>query len=131
MARFGGRTRMALALGLGAALVVACELAAAPLLDALGASLPHGQQAQPSCPADEPPTGVDLAALHGQGVILQPDFLVGDDLRRGDLVELLPGWRSIELGIHALYASRKHLPMKTRRLVDFLAEAFAAPSWAD
>ncbi len=71
-----------------------------------------------------------LAALHGQGVILQPDFLVGDDLRRGDLVELLPGWRSIELGIHALYASRKHLPMKTRRLVDFLVEAFAAPAWA-
>jgi DNA-binding transcriptional LysR family regulator len=71
-----------------------------------------------------------LAALHGQGVILQPDFLVGDDLRRGDLVELLPDWRSIELGIHALYASRKHLPMKTRRLVDFLVEAFAAPAWA-
>jgi DNA-binding transcriptional LysR family regulator len=71
-----------------------------------------------------------LAALHGPGVILQPDFLVGDDLRRGDLVELLPDWRSIELGIHALYASRKHLPMKTRRLVDFLVEAFAAPAWA-
>jgi DNA-binding transcriptional LysR family regulator len=71
-----------------------------------------------------------VAALHGQGVILQPDFLVGDDLRRGDLVELLPGWHSIELGIHALYASRKHLPMKTRRLVDFLVEAFATPSWA-
>jgi DNA-binding transcriptional LysR family regulator len=70
-----------------------------------------------------------IAALHGQGVILQPDFLVGDDLRRGDLVELLPGWRSIELGIHAVYASRKHLPMKTRRLVDFLVEAFATPAW--
>jgi DNA-binding transcriptional LysR family regulator len=71
-----------------------------------------------------------VAALQGEGVILQPDFLVGDDLRRGDLVELLPGWRSIELGIHAVYASRKHLPMKTRRLVDFLVEAFAAPAWA-
>jgi len=70
-----------------------------------------------------------IAALRGQGVILQPDFLVGDDLRRGDLVELLPGWRSLELDIHAVYASRKHLPMKTRRLVDFLAEAFATPAW--
>ena len=70
-----------------------------------------------------------VAALQGQGVILQPDFLVGDDLRRGDLVELMPEWRSIGLGIHAVYASRQHLPMKTRRLVDFLAEAFAAPPW--
>ena len=70
-----------------------------------------------------------VAALRGQGVVLQPDFLIGDDLRRGDLVELLPGWRSLELGIHAVYASRKHLPMKTRRLVDFLVEAFAKPAW--
>lgn len=70
-----------------------------------------------------------IAALRGQGVILQPDFLIGDDLRRGDLIELMPGWRSIELGIHAVYASRKHLPMKTRRLVDFLVDAFAQPAW--
>lgn len=70
-----------------------------------------------------------IAALRGQGVVLQPDFLIGDDLRRGDLVEVLPGWRSLELGIHAVYASRKHLPMKTRRLVDFLVDAFVKPIW--
>jgi DNA-binding transcriptional LysR family regulator len=69
------------------------------------------------------------AALEHQGIILQPDFLVADDLRRGDLVELLPTWRAMTLGIHALYPSRKHLPIKTRRLVDFLVEAFAAPGW--
>jgi DNA-binding transcriptional LysR family regulator len=69
------------------------------------------------------------AALQDQGVILQPDFLVGEDLRRGDLVEVLPDFRSIEIGIHAVYASRKHLPIKTRHLIDFLVEAFAKPSW--
>jgi DNA-binding transcriptional LysR family regulator len=69
------------------------------------------------------------AALAGQGVILQPDFIVGADLQRGDLVELMPQWRALELGIHVVYASRKHLPMKTRRLVDFLVEAFRAPAW--
>lgn len=69
------------------------------------------------------------AALDYQGIILQPDFIVADDLRRGDLVELLPSWRAMTLGIHAVYPSRKHLPIKTRRLVDFLVEAFAAPGW--
>lgn len=69
------------------------------------------------------------AALEHQGIILQPDFIVADDLRRGDLVELLPTWRTLTLGIHAVYPSRKHLPIKTRRLVDFLVEAFAAPGW--
>lgn len=70
-----------------------------------------------------------IAALQDQGVILQPDFLVGPDLQAGTLVEVMPRFRSIELGIHAVYATRKHLPMKTRRLVDFLVEAFTSPGW--
>jgi len=70
-----------------------------------------------------------IAALHGQGIVMQPDFIVGEDLRRGALVELFPGYRSVELGIHAVYASRKHLPLKTRKLVDFLVEAFRTPGW--
>lgn len=69
------------------------------------------------------------AALEHLGIILQPDFLVADDLRSGTLVELMPGFQVLTLGIHAVYPSRKHLPVKTRRLVDFLVEAFAAPGW--
>jgi DNA-binding transcriptional LysR family regulator len=69
------------------------------------------------------------AALDHQALVLQPDFLVGADLARGDLVEVLPGFRSHELGIHAVYPSRKHLPTKTRAMVDFLVAAFATPPW--
>lgn len=69
------------------------------------------------------------AALDGQGIILQPDFLIGEDLRRGALVELLPGYAALTVGIHAVYPSRTFLPIKTRRMVDFLVDAFAAPSW--
>ncbi|RJG01958.1 LysR family transcriptional regulator [Noviherbaspirillum sedimenti] len=69
------------------------------------------------------------AALEHQGIILQPDFLVGEDLRSGRLVELMPDYRSAELGIYALYASRKQLPLKLRHLIDFLAEAFRQPVW--
>ena len=69
------------------------------------------------------------AALAHQGVILQPDFLIGEDLRNGDLIELMPAYRSIALDIHAVWPSRKHLPLKTRRLIDFLADAFRSPGW--
>ncbi|HTI95821.1 MAG TPA: LysR family transcriptional regulator [Rudaea sp.] len=69
------------------------------------------------------------AALDHQGVILQPDFLVGRDLHSGALVELMPQFRAAEIGIHALYLSRKHLSIKVRRLVDFLAAAFKQPPW--
>jgi DNA-binding transcriptional LysR family regulator len=72
-----------------------------------------------------------LAALEHQGIILQPTFIVGEDLERGTLVELMPQFRSIELGIHAVYPTRKFLPLKVRRLIDFLADAFRTPPWSN
>jgi DNA-binding transcriptional LysR family regulator len=63
-------------------------------------------------------------ALADQGVILQPTFMVGEDLKSGALVELLPEFRSLELGIYAVYPTRKHVSRKVRVLVDFLADAF-------
>lgn len=71
------------------------------------------------------------AALAHQGIVLQPTFLLGDDLAAGTLVELMPQFRSIELGIYAVYPTRKHVPPKVRALIDFLAQHFAAtrPAW--
>jgi DNA-binding transcriptional LysR family regulator len=69
------------------------------------------------------------AALNGQGIVLQPDFLVGEDVRRGALVQLLPEYQAAEIGIYAVYPTRKYLPFKIRRLVDFLAESFREPPW--
>lgn len=65
------------------------------------------------------------AALAHQGVILQPSFLVGGDLAAGTLVELMPAYRSIELGIYAVYPTRKHVSPKVRALIDFMAAHFA------
>lgn len=69
------------------------------------------------------------AALQDLGIILQPTFLVGADLARGTLREIMPAYRSIELGIFAVYPSRKFVSPKVRLLIDFLVEAFAAPGW--
>jgi len=71
------------------------------------------------------------AALAHQGVILQPNFLVGKDLTDGSLVELMPQYRSIEFGIYAIYPTRKHVSAKVRAMIEFLADHFAeqAPSW--
>jgi DNA-binding transcriptional LysR family regulator len=71
------------------------------------------------------------AALAGQGIILQPDFLVHDDLRNGGLVELMPEFRAAELGIFVVYPSRKQLPLKVRRLVDFLVDSLKTPPWTE
>lgn len=62
-------------------------------------------------------------------IVLQPDFLVAQDLASGALVELMPEFQAMTIGIHVVYPTRKHLPVKTRRMVDFLAGAFATPGW--
>lgn len=72
-----------------------------------------------------------MGALQHQGVILQPSFLVSDDLLSGRLVELLPEYRSISLGIYAMCPTRRLLAPKVRRMIDFLIEAFAQAGWAD
>lgn len=64
---------------------------------------------------------VRLAALGGIGVMRQPLFLCGEDLRSGRLVEVLGAYRSPDLGIYAVYPSRKHLAAKVRTFVDFVA----------
>lgn len=69
------------------------------------------------------------AALADQGVILQPDFLIHEDLRSGALVELLPQWRSAVIPIQAVYPTRKQVPLRVRRLLDFLVEALREPVW--
>ncbi|MHC8350935.1 LysR family transcriptional regulator [Pseudomonas sp. RT4P38] len=68
-------------------------------------------------------------AIAGGGVALQPSFMVSEDLRSGALVEILPEYRSIELGIYVVYPTRKHLASKVRALISFLTDRFAHPEW--
>jgi len=69
------------------------------------------------------------AALNGLGIILQPTFIVGEDLAAGRLVEILPAWHTDEVGVYAVYPVRRHLSGKVRALVDFLADAFRDEPW--
>ena len=70
------------------------------------------------------------AALAGRGVIWQPTFLIGPDLRAGRLVPLLPGYAMPDIDVLAMYPSRRHLSAKVRVMIDFLAEAFkGVPPW--
>lgn len=68
-------------------------------------------------------------ALAHQGIVLQPAFLVGDDLRSGQLVEVLPDHRTQELGIYAVYPTRKHVAPKVRLLIEYLVKSFAKAEW--
>jgi DNA-binding transcriptional LysR family regulator len=68
---------------------------------------------------------IRLAALSGAGLVFQPNFIVDGDIAAGRLVRVLPEWQSAELGVYAVYPSRKHLSAKVRTFVDFLVAALA------
>lgn len=59
-------------------------------------------------------------ALADQGIILQPSFLVADEIAAGRLKELLPEYDPGTIGIYAVFPTRKHLPPKVRALINFL-----------
>jgi DNA-binding transcriptional LysR family regulator len=67
------------------------------------------------------------AALAGEGIVVLPTFIVGDDLQQGKLVRVLPRYCQPDLAAYAVYPTRRHLPAKVRSFVDFLAEAFSDP----
>lgn len=70
-----------------------------------------------------------FAALEGQGVMLQPSFLVADDIRSGRLQELMPEYRALSLDICAVYPTRQLVPHKVRVMIDYLVDAFRSPPW--
>jgi DNA-binding transcriptional LysR family regulator len=70
------------------------------------------------------------AAVAGLGMILQPTFLIGEHLRQGRLIRLLPDYHVREIDVLVVYPSRRHVSAKVRVMVDFLVEAFRGkPPW--
>lgn len=69
------------------------------------------------------------AARAGLGWVVQPDFLVADDLRSGALVRLLPAWSGPEAAMWVVYPHRNLLPARVRAFADALVDAFRTPPW--
>ncbi|MDZ7840592.1 MAG: LysR family transcriptional regulator [Gammaproteobacteria bacterium] len=62
------------------------------------------------------------AALAGLGIARLSTYLVGNDLRSGRLVQLLPEYAHQKANILAVYPDRRNLSPKVRVFVDFLVE---------
>lgn len=65
------------------------------------------------------------AALAGLGVARLSTYLVGDDLRSGRLVRLLPDYTQEDSNIVAIYRERRNLAPKIRAFLDHLVEHFS------
>ena len=66
-----------------------------------------------------------VAALDGLGILVQPSYIVYEDIVAGRLVPVLEEWDLPRLTINLAYPSRKHLSAKVRTFIDFMVEHFA------
>lgn len=69
------------------------------------------------------------AAKEGLGVVLQPTWMCGPELRAGELEEVLTEYTLPEPSVHAIYPPGRHLSAKVRAFVDFLVERFKQQPW--
>lgn len=76
-------------------------------------------------------TGIALrsAALAGLGIAATSSFIVHEDLRRGDLLQVLPGYTLKPRDLYAIYPQNRHLSPKVRAFVDFAADWYRSPRW--
>lgn len=98
-----------------------------PFEDAQGRTLKV--RVQPTVHANNGDVLCELA-IAGEGIVLQPRFMVSAAVERGALEPLLTEWKTFELGLYAVYLSRRHLSLKVRCFVDYLAKTIGRqPYW--
>ena len=61
------------------------------------------------------------ACLGGFGIIQVPALGIGDQLASGELVAVLPEYPAPPLDVSLLYAGQRHLPLRVRVFMDWLA----------
>ncbi|EHL97774.1 LysR substrate binding domain protein [Acetobacteraceae bacterium AT-5844] len=70
------------------------------------------------------------AAEAGLGIARVPTFMAGPRFRQGTVRPLLQDWEDRPFGAHIMYPAARHLPLKTRLMVEFLANRFRGePEW--
>lgn len=73
---------------------------------------------------------LDSAAAQGLGIVLQPTFIAGESIRRGDLVPVLTDYDWPASSAYAVYPPTRHLSYRVREFIDYLADYFSGtPSW--
>ena len=73
---------------------------------------------------------ISAASAGGLGIAVQPTFIAGDAISRGELVPLLTDFDWPTTPAWAIYPPTRHLSYRVREFIDFLIEHFAGvPYW--
>ena len=59
-------------------------------------------------------------AINGHGIVVLPDFIVGDAFKNGTLVPILQDHNFPQLDINILYPQKRNMPASLRALITHL-----------
>lgn len=70
------------------------------------------------------------AALAGEGILIEPSFIICNEIRSGQLVQILTEYTFETLAVYAIYPPTRHLSARVRAFVDSLVVRFSGrPPW--
>ena len=64
-------------------------------------------------------------AVAGEGIVLQPGFVVGEELASGNLLPVLEGYEPLRRTVFAVYPSGRFVPARARAFTDVIAAEVA------
>ncbi|PLZ02110.1 LysR family transcriptional regulator [Burkholderia sp. WAC0059] len=67
--------------------------------------------------------------LDGRGLAWRSWWEVGEDIAAGRLVSVLDAFEAPPVGIHAVFAQRRHLPLRVRLFLDLLKHTYGHPDY--
>ena len=68
-------------------------------------------------------------AIAARGIAWRSMWEVGESLSKGQLVSILDAFRAPEHGIYAVVTQMRHMPLRTRLLIDYLKRSYASPAY--
>ncbi|MDA0147054.1 LysR family transcriptional regulator [Vibrio sp. LaRot3] len=72
------------------------------------------------------------AAVAGWGIGYLATYLIGDEFKNGQLIQLLPEWKASQnMPFYAVYPSRHYMPKKTSAVIEFIKHKIGSPCYWD
>ena len=72
-----------------------------------------------------------VSALKGMGIVLFPDWLIGEYLKSGELIKLLPDYnaavKTTPQHVAVIYPNTRHIALNVRALIDYFAKVYGSP----
>ena len=72
------------------------------------------------------------AAVAGWGIAYLATYLIKEEFRSGQLIQVLPEWKASQImPFFAVYPSRKNMPKKLSTVIEFLKQHIGSPTYWD